>query len=698
MKPNDLLCCLLALPLGAALAHATATKPIASYELTARLDPKAKAIEGGEILTWLNDSPDEIRELQFHLYMNAFKNEKTTFLRESGGASRGYPIEKDGWGWIDVKRLQVEGGPDLTRAIRFIQPDDGNPDDQTVIAVPLPAPVKPGGTIRLAIDFYTKLPKVFARTGYRRDFYMVAQWFPKIGVWEKAGERYAAKGGWNCHQFHAMSEFYADYGAYRAALTVPSNYVVGATGVLEERHENPGAGTTTYRFVEQDVHDFAWTASPVYQRIERRFVADREAGAREVAAMAKLLGLPESHVRLTDVQMILLIQPEHAAQIERHFKAVTNALKYYGLWYGAYPYRTITIVDPPYGAGGAGGMEYPTLFTAGTSWWVGDDEPGPEAVIIHEFGHQYWYGMVGSNEFEEAWLDEGINSYSTTRVLAAAYPAPRFPIDLAGIPMGGWLGAPTLNWNTLDRAGYLALPKDDIVVRNAWEFYDAASYAVNSYPRSAVTLQTLERRLGTPAMSRVMRAYFQRWKYRHPTTRDFIQVVNEVSGKDMQWFFDQFLFGSNILDYRVGSVECSKAGARRGVFDTPKGRITIDAREAERLDRQSEQKKQPESYECEVKIQREGEAVFPVQVRVRFKNGETIERSWDGKYRWAKFRFTRPSAIESVAVDPGYNILLDANFANNSHTEAVAWKPIVKWSENLLFWVQNLLWAVSAVS
>jgi hypothetical protein len=138
-------------------------KPIASYDLKAALDVKTHIIHGSETLVWLNDSPDTIATLRFHLYMNAFKNGKSTFLRESGGRTRG-GATKD-WGWIDVKSLRLEGGADLTKSIRFIQPDDANHDDQTVIEVALPEAAKPGATLRLNIAFETKLPEIIARTG-----------------------------------------------------------------------------------------------------------------------------------------------------------------------------------------------------------------------------------------------------------------------------------------------------------------------------------------------------------------------------------------------------------------------------------------------------------------------------------------------------------------------------------------------------
>ena len=171
---------------------------IANYKIDVTLDTEKKMLYGSELLTWKNDSNDEINELQFHLYLNGFKNESSTFMKESKGRQRSsFADKKEGWGWINIIKMQKEDGTDLTDRIEFIQPDDENEFDQTVIRVVLEKPIKPFEEINLNIDFEAKLPKVFARTGYHQDFYMIGQWFPKIGVYEEAGERYATEGQWN---------------------------------------------------------------------------------------------------------------------------------------------------------------------------------------------------------------------------------------------------------------------------------------------------------------------------------------------------------------------------------------------------------------------------------------------------------------------------------------------------------------------
>ncbi|RPH59554.1 MAG: M1 family peptidase, partial [Burkholderiales bacterium] len=185
-----------------------------------------------------------------------------------------------------------------------------------MLSVPLDRPVAPGETIEIEMAWTSRVPRTFARTGRIGDYYFIAQWFPKIGVLEDAG--------WNCHQFHAATEFFADFGVYDVSLTVPAGWVVGATGVLASPPaQATSSATTTHRFRADDVHDFAWTSSPDFLERTERF---EEPG-------------------LGAVEMRLLLQPEHADQADRHFSATRAALKYYGSWFGAYPYRQITVVD-----------------------------------------------------------------------------------------------------------------------------------------------------------------------------------------------------------------------------------------------------------------------------------------------------------------------------------------------------------------
>jgi hypothetical protein len=689
MRRTLLFACLAvaALPLAASPAAADRLPDRAElyvdYAIDVRLDPVKKQLTGRERLTWRNPSSDPVPDLWFHLYLNAFKNSRTTFMRESGGQLRSDEMTKDSWGWIDVTSMRLADGTELRPRATFEQPDDENKDDQTVMRVVLPEPVPPGGSVTLDIEFLAQLPEVFARTGYKRDFYLVGQWFPKLGVYEPAGMRGRATSGWNSHQFHANSEFYANFGRYRVSMTVPESFVLGATGRRVSRVAN-NDGTVTYTHEQSDVHDFAWTADPEYVEIRERFSATADVTPKEYAEVARLLGRTVEEVRLSDVEIILLIHRPRLPQARRHIESAKHAIKYFGLWYGRYPYPTLTVVDPAFGGGGAGGMEYPTLITAGTSAllnrWPLKGVNAVEGVTVHEFGHNFWYGLVASNEFEESWLDEGFNSYSTGKIMDLAYGR---ETSTASIPI--------LRLGSIETARLQNSPnrKSDPIVTAAWKFESGGAYGFNSYAKTEIVLRTLEGYLGEQTMARVMRTYHERWRFRHPSSRDFFAVANEVSGQDLSWFFDQAVLGTGILDYAIASVTSNQAPEAAGVFDAKdrkdKTTVTVDqARERERARRDR-------PYETTVLVQRRGDVVFPIDIALHFEGGNVERRKWDGRDRWTKIKVTRPEKLAYAEIDPERKVILDVDWLNNSRRVEPDGRAAMKWSARALFWAQNLL-------
>ncbi|MCJ7643516.1 MAG: M1 family metallopeptidase, partial [Candidatus Aminicenantes bacterium] len=543
-------------------APETAGPPL-RYEIWVELDHAQRMLHGREVISWTNTSRDAVPDMLFHLYYNAFKNENSTVMQES--KAEGMFIRarvKDGdWGWIDVPKIELAGGPDLKPTMEFVTRDEPrHPGDQTVMRVTFPEPVPPGGSVRLKLEFESKVPRNGMRTGRYKDSYFISQWFPKPGVYEEGK-------GWNCHEYHMNSEFFADFADFIVHITVPNNFVVGSSGKLIDSLPNAVKKTITHTYAQTRIHDFAWTASPGFIKVEREFIADQEVTPQEYEETARQFGLPLEDVRLPNVKMTLLIEKQHRSQIDRHFKALRMALKYYGLWYGPYPYETVTMVDPPFRTG-SGGMEYPTLFTAGTSVLKSRKVLSPEGVIVHEFGHGYWYGLSANNEFEEAWLDEGINTYSTGKVVAKAYGPGELGASFKGIPLGWFLKLPESTDSESDRAAAINIVEVDPVVTPSWKFYNGGSYALNVYERASTCLNTLERLLGAEVMARVMRTFHTRFRFKHPATQDFIAVVNEVSGKDMAWFFEQMFFNTLNFDYGIASVRSVEKPLRvRGVFD-----------------------------------------------------------------------------------------------------------------------------------
>ena len=632
---------------------------ISNYVIKAYLDPDEKIIDGEMSFSWRNPSGDTVSVLQFHMYLNAFKNTESTFWVESGGQLRGNKIKDSDskiWGWIDILEMENEQGDDLSSQITYIQPDDDNENDQTVIAVPLKNPVPPGKTIKLQIKFQSKLPKIFARTGYSDNYFLIGQWFPKIGVYETKGMRYAENDQWNCHQFHGNSEFYANFSNYEVDITVPKRFVVGATGSLESKIENEDE-TVTLKYKATDVVDFAWTASPIFIVVEDQW---------------------------KDVNIMVYLQPEHAYLADRHIQSVKAALSYFDENLGKYPYSTITIVDPPIKGSGSAGMEYPSFITAGSFWGMPDEILGIEMVVIHEFGHNYFMGILASNEFEEAWLDEGFNTYFETRIMNDAYGEKTSMIGFRNFHIGD---------GESQRLGYTGMknPKIAEVFRNAWE-YPHGGYGSLSYSKAATWLMTLEGLAGIETMDKIMKTYFERWKFKHPCALDFIAIVNEIVkqdhvnkfGKDMNWFFDQVLYGSDACDYKMAYIKNKKVSPPKGIHELN------DKKMAYKLDDYDN-----DMYASKVILHRLGEVIMPVEILVHFDNGDEILENWDGKSRTKEFSDERPEQVVWAKIDPEEKIKIDLNMMNNGLTvkpvKAVSWKYAAKF----LFILQNIMQTLS---
>ena len=644
----------------------------ASYTIEARLDPEKRTIAGTLVLEWRNTSDQALSAFPFHLYWNAFRNNLSTTARGEGRRAPGdRKREERTFGWTQVRSVRLLGDTeqdgtiqDLTPTIRYLN-EDGNADDRTVMEVRTAQPIAPGETGRFRIEWDALVPHgSIGRAGWVHDYYFVAQWFPKIGVF--------SKGEWNCHPFHPWTEFFSDFGVYDVKLTLPRGFVVGATGRLESRTDNPD-GTETFRFVQEDVHDFAWTASRRF--LERRSRFDDP-------------GYPPVEVRL-------LLQPEHAHLADRYLEATKIALRTYGTWSAPYPYAQITVVDPAWGSA-SGGMEYPTLFTGGASVFSPPELQSPEGVTIHEAGHQFWYGLVATNEFEEAWLDEGFNTYMTSKAVDHSLGPEGWGRRVFGgdYGRGGRTGWPVVAPGVKiargsDRlVGLRESGEADVMAKKAWTYLDGGSYGLNSYGKPALVLQTLEGLLGEDTMVRVLRTYARRHRFAHPTTEDFIATVNEVTGQDWRWFFEQTFFSANLCDYAV-EVKSEPVRTPAGWLEGTDGRLEMKA--PKRTDRE-EKGDGDERFESRVTVVRHGEVLLPVELRVDLADGRSITERWDGRDRWVLFRYEGAKVVRAV-VDPGRKIAIDVDPSNNEWISDTrpARRAATKWAARYLLWLQNLL-------
>jgi hypothetical protein len=638
----------------------------ANYTIEARLAPETRTIEGRLVLEWRSLADRPLDTFPFHLYWNAFRNNLSTTAREAGERGWGARAKDDrDYGWQHVTSVRLLGAPeaDLTPTLRHVQPDDGNPDDRTVFEVRTPRPVAPGETVRFAIEWTSLVPHgTVGRAGVVHDYHFIVQWFPKIGVFWK--------GQLAAPQFHANTEFFSDFGNYDVTLTLPRGFVVGATGRRTESRDNPD-GTQSLRYVQEDVHDFAWTASRRFLERTDRFDDP---------------GYPPVDIRL-------LVQPEHEHLSRRYLESAKTALRAYGAWSAPYPYPQLTVVDPAWNSS-SGGMEYPTLITGGARVLSPEVLHSPEEVTVHEAGHQFWYALVANNEFEEAWLDEGVNSYHEEKAnwlwlgpvgFGRYYFGPSggrgartgLPYVAPGVRFGR--GVPNLE--ELRTFG-----ETDEMARRGYEYRTRDSYGLNSYGKPALSLQTLEALVGEEAMTRIFRVYGRRHRFAHPTTDDFIAVVNEVTGQDWRWYFDETWFSSNLCDYGV-TVRNERAPLLTGFRDSPSGPPErVNAAPAG-----GDDEADGRPFTAEVTVERRGEVRLPVELRVVFADGTERAEAWDGRQRWKRFSYPGMKVV-LAQVDPERKIALDVDPGNDTWAEerGEAARAASKWSARFLFWLQNL--------
>jgi len=536
-----LLVCAVMLPAGlSASPERQADQPapqIASYKIDARLDPTAKLVTGSERITYRNPSQDALPELWLRLYLRAFRDLNTLWMKESGGQNRGFAIQPNEFGDITISKLALADGADLLASATLTD---------TLMRVRLPQPLGPAQAIDIDVAWSSKLPRVFARTGYggRNDsFFMVGQWYPKMAVYDR--------GKWDTEPWHANSEFFNDFGSYDVSITVPQDYVVAGAGV-PAGEQNAGAGAKTLRFKSENVTDFAFAASPDFKT--------QSAKAGQV-----------------DVDLFYL--PEHESSVAEYLKAAVGSLQAFSSWYGAYPHPRLTLVDVPDDAQGAGGMEYPTLVTGGT---VG--VPGVRGlaalVTSHEIGHQWWPMQTATNEGREPWLDEGLTEYSGMRYMIDSN-------TLLGTSAFG------VSATLLDQLGYANSPEQAATLL-AWE-YSGANYGVVYY-KTAMGLWTLERVVGTERFRRAMAAYLAEYRFKHPTAADFRASIERSLG-EQHWFFGDFMNSTGAIDYaalpiantaNVGAVDVARRGAVRVPVDV---RVTLasGAQQIRTWDGQAEQ-------------------------------------------------------------------------------------------------------------
>lgn len=657
------------------------------YDIEVRLDPETRMLHGSETIRWTNPSSGDVDRIPIHLYLNAFSHEDTTWIRNALRRrlrdTEVSTIYRDPWGYSRPTSIVRDGQALPWRAIA---PDDGNPFDRSLIEVSLSPPASPGETVVLELEFEARLPIPFARTGGYEDFFFAGQWFPKIAMFETAGTRGAPEDRWNAHQFHGMTEFYAEYADFDVRIGVPAGWAVVATGT-GGLDTTPGDGVTDwFRFRQRAVHDFAFSAGAnMVDVMSRHIVAGRDG----------------------DVEIHVFTPRGTEDQVPRWRRVVEACLDVTARRIAPYPYDSVTVVLPPNRAMATWGMEYPTLFTGlmGDPFWshgVGADLRLNEATIAHEYAHQYFYGLIGTNEFEDAFLDEGFTEFLGFEIT----------IELFGDEGGNG----SILGKRLDVVDQLQGALRSRIGHEYPPILDGPSFLVRGYNkgrqfymRPASILKTAERRFGRDQLDRVLQLYYERWSFGHPGFDDFITAARDAAGDELADFMVEAFTRPIIPDYRVDKMTVDPWRPPDGKLVDPDG-VTEWTDEADPLraldpaaleadgmllaeivdpgrtrgrtrhlgwverrvvapeieDVEREPVDEDEFYVSEVRLDGPGWDHLPVEVVFRFEDGATFRDEWDGKSRYRIYRFVRPARLDEVAIDPDRILVLDGDRLNNS--------------------------------
>ncbi len=490
----------------------------AEYSMEIDMDVESHRFKGKQRLTLSNNSPDTLRQVFYHLYFNAFQPGSDMDLRvqalpdpddrlvvEKNGktVSRISLLKSDEIGYQEIDRLLHNGRPVKSFLV-----------EGTILEVELTEPILPGGKAVFEMDFRAQVPVQIRRSGRDNDegiSYSMTQWYPKMCQYDEQG--------WHAHPYIGR-EFYGIWGDFDVKITIDKRFVLGGTGYLQNPDEighgyqapgktvsAPAGKRLTWHFFAPNVHDFAWAADPDY-----------------VHETAQVPDGPTLHFLY-----------EKEAALEANWSKLKDyavrAFQFMSKTFGKYPYDQFTVVQ-----GGDGGMEYPmaTLITGKRTL------ASLVGVTVHEALHNWYFGVLGSNESLHPWMDEGFTNYATavtTNYLFAHNKA---------------------NPNDGSFRGYIQLANsgsEQPLSTHADHYNTSYAFWAGAYSKGTVFLAQLEYVLGKPTFDRALLRYFDVWKFKHPNPNDFIRVFEKESGLELDWYREYWVNTTFTLDYKVSAIE-----------------------------------------------------------------------------------------------------------------------------------------------
>ena len=595
------------------------------YDISVILNDKDHTLTAYEKLLYKNNSPDTLNFIWFHIWPNAYKNDSTAFAKQKGSESKFSLADSAKRGFIDSLDFSVNG-----KKVNW----ETHPEWIDVVKVNLNSPLIPGKSIIIETPFFVKIPIQFSRLGHTGQHYEITQWYPKPAVYDHKG--------WHPMPYLNMGEFYSEFGSFDVKITLPKDYRIMATGdlingeaeykwldslttVSDSIHNMPKVDFTkwvqsqkkgnskkeesdsivvemkTLHFHQNHVHDFAWFA-------DKRYLIQKGE-----------LSLSDSTRKVVLWSFYL---PKNAKKWENSVEYLHDAGYWYSRYYGDYPYNHITAVDGDMSAGG--GMEYPniTVIAAMPSKHL------LEMVIMHEVGHNWFYGILGSNERYHTWMDEGFNEYTCIRYWQDKYADQNERFVMIDLIQNNLGIAKNLKFSWFEYFSYAMSAKSpDVQPLNLKaDEYKGGNYGLN-YNKTAVFTRFLQHYLGEEKMDEIMQDYYETWKFKHPYPEDVRAVFEKHTEKDLSWYFDGVFNTTDYLDFSINE----------------KGnRFTIS---------------------------NEGDLKTPVEIVFYGDNHKELERRWLEGFEWRTV-IDGPAGVWYAIIDPDEH-MPDVNRTNNATRKEV---------------------------
>lgn len=672
-----------------------------NYKINVTLDDTNHFLYAFEEIEYINNSPDDLEFIYFHLWPNAYKNNKTAFAKQKISGlmmtpTKFYFAKENDRGYIDSLDFKINGQKVLW---------EYDPEHIDICKLFLNEPLKSGEKITINTPFRVKLPHTFSRLGHIKQSYQISQWYPKPAVYDKYG--------WHPMPYLDQGEFYSEYGSFDVSITLPKNYVVGATGMLQNKEEiewlekksavdsrqlansadaimnDSGSEkptknsdfppsdpeTKTLRYVQDNIHDFAWFADKRYNVLKSEVELPHSNVSLKAGSIDPAFKETHSNVSLKaesrdpafketkrKVTTWLMFTNRNAEKWRNSIKDINDAVYYYSLWNGDYPYDWCTAVEGALGAGG--GMEYPMITVTGTF------------AIIHEVGHNWFYGILGNNERDHAWMDEGINTYFDNRISRIRRDEKKLsPSDSlkdlhGGEPASDTTAIAKINVAVSKRKIKISFSEkmiknfgiDKFQNETAYKIpyeifasrgldqpiqlhsdeYTEANYGIIVYMKTAAAFYYLEQYLGEEKFDKAMQTYFDKWKFKHPYPEDLQKVFEDVTGENMDWFFDQLINTTNKIDIAVARIIKPGSTANNGKIN--------------------------------VILKNKGKINAPVPVSTLSKDGDIIEIKWTKPITDTAHLWFDPDGVHKVMID-AQNIVPEVNKKNNlSRVKGIARK------------------------